>query len=239
MRRKTYQITLIELLVVIAIIAILAAMLLPALSRARDTARKSNCLGNTKQIITACLMYVDANDVFPSLNNANGYGFGGWKWQIAPYMGITVEDERALSANAYLQEELAKGPFKCPAQVANADLFASMPMFGGGYGYNWYGNSGNICIGMGYQGNYVKPNNVTIPSETIVAGDSSDGIDAASKGAAIYSPGSTNVTSPGTRHNGEMNCAFADGHSGSLKEAELRRPAASRTSWFHYFYSRK
>ena len=236
---KKTKFTLIELLVVIAIIAILAAMLLPALSRARDTARKSNCLGNTKQIVTACLMYVDANDVFPSLNNANGYGFGGWKWQIAPLMGITVDDERAVGANAYLQAELGSGPFKCPAQVANADLFATQPMFGGGYGYNWYGNSGSICIGMGYQGNYVKPNNVTIPSETIVAGDSSDGIDAASKGAAIYAPNSTNVTSLGTRHNGEMNCAFADGHSGSLKEGELRRPAESKPNWFHYFYSRK
>ncbi len=231
--------TLIELLVVIAIIAILAAMLLPALSRARDTARKSNCLGNEKQLITACLMYVDANDVFPSLNNAKGYDFAGWRWQIAPYLGITVEDKRLVQAEAFAQAELGRGPFKCPAHVANADLFAAKPALNGGYGYNWYGNTSGQANGMGYQGIYVKPNRVTIPAETIVIGDASDVISSASQGAALYSPGSSAVTVLGLRHNSEMNCAFADGHGGSLREAELRRPALSKTSWFHYYYSRK
>ena len=88
--------TLIELLVVIAIIAILAALLLPALSRGKDQSLTAKCLNNKRQIVIALVIYAgDHDDQLPHF--AYGYNVGSvptgpsnWWWQtLAPYLGGT------------------------------------------------------------------------------------------------------------------------------------------------------
>lgn len=187
--------TLIEMLVVIGIIAVLAALLLPAVQASREAARSSQCISNLKQLGLAITMFRDQNGEYPQyraeyppITNKYGVVRPRWQWEMASLLGGWAQNPDLITAvgtadTTYTYVPLDNKVLVCPSMnssyISAGNAIPDVQSIrNGSYGYNWgyLGNNRTLVDGDNTTSTLRYPvASVKEPGRTIAFADSRGG----------------------------------------------------------------